>query len=365
MTRPVSLPAGFGRLAITAVTSVVDVVESMHATIAAPLAAEPSPPRRARGITRMVYATVRGVTAAVGGALDLALGALPEPRAFAESTRSTRAALNGICGDHLERTANPLATPMALLPDPEHAASGHVLLLVHGLCLDELSWRRGDAGHGEHVARALGCSPVYVRYNTGRRIDANGAELAAAIEQFVANWPVPVERITLLGHSMGGLVLRSACAHAEREGHGWRGRVATLVTLGTPHGGAPLERLGQGLDRALRATRWSAPLAAIGASRSAGITDLRDGSVGASDVVPSLPVGVRSHAVAAMLGTGTGRAARLRGDGLVPLESALGRDQRRPLGFAARDTLVVREAGHFDLLSDARVRKQLVRWLRT
>lgn len=353
MTRPVSLPAGYGRLAIDAVTGVVDVVEAMHATIVAPLARDR---RRTRGITRFVYSSVRGVTSVVGRALDAALGVLPVPRAFAAATSGARAALNGVCGDHLERSGNPLATPLELLPDAAHAPSGHVLLLVHGLCLDETCWRRSDAGHGEHLARALGASPVYSRYNTGLRIATNGATLAAAIEQFIDGWPVPVTRITLLGHSMGGLVLRSACAEAEREGHAWRSRVAALVTLGSPHAGAPLERLGRLVDGALRATRWSAPLAAIGASRSAGITDLRNGRVQDDDGELPVPARARCYAVAGMLGEGTGRAAKFRGDGLVPLTSAL--------AMAAHDTLVVRGAGHFDLLDDTRVRRRLERWLR-
>lgn len=355
MGDPVPLPVGYGRLAIDAVTGVVDVVESMHATIAAPLGRDKAV-RRTRGITRLVYASVRGVTAVVGNALDAALRVLPVPSAFTAVTSSTRAALNGICGDHLVRSRNPLATPLSLLPDGAHAPTDHVLLMVHGLCLDESSWRRGDAGHGEHLVRALGATAVYARYNTGLRIEDNGAGLAIAIEQLVSNWPVPVTRITLLGHSMGGLVLRSACAHAERANHAWRSRLASLVTLGSPHAGAPLEQLGQHVDRALRATRWSAPLAAIGMIRSAGIVDLGDGRVHDGSEPLPLPDRVRCFAVAGVLGKGTGLAARLRGDGLVPVDSAL--------AIAAHDTLVVRGAGHFDLLDDARVRRRIERWLR-
>ena len=60
------------------------------------------------------------------------------------------------------------------------------------------------------------------------------------MQRLVEEWPVDVERVALLGHSMGGLILRAACAVATGEDRPWVARVTDLVTLGTPHLGAPL-----------------------------------------------------------------------------------------------------------------------------
>ena len=43
--------------------------------------------------------------------------------------------------------------------------------------------------------RSAGWTPVYVRYNTGRRISENGRSLAELLEETVADWPVDVEEI--------------------------------------------------------------------------------------------------------------------------------------------------------------------------
>src|SRR5688572_845923 len=224
--------ASYARLAVDAVVGVTDAVESMHGTIAprtAPIGAPPA--ARARGLSGFVYATVRGVTRAVGSALDVALRALPLPEIPDTAARNTcDAALNGMFGDHLERSGNPLSVRMRL--DVRGAATGHVLVLVHGLCMNDRQWRRNGHDHGEMLAESLGCTPVYVRYNSGRSVATNGRELARRLETLVAEWPVDVTRITLLGHSMGGLVSRSACAIAERRAMRWRERLANLVCLG-------------------------------------------------------------------------------------------------------------------------------------
>ena len=163
------------------------------------------------------------------------------------------AALNGLWGDHLEASGNPLAIPMRLrvagrpldlagpaalarqLPGigahsqgaetpstdvdtrPQGAeatpprAGSRLLVLVHGLCMNDLQWLRHGHDHGAHLAEALGYTPVYLRYNTGQHTSTNGAELSALLTSLVASWPVPVTELSILAHSMGGLVARSAC----------------------------------------------------------------------------------------------------------------------------------------------------------
>jgi hypothetical protein len=182
----------------------------------------------------------------------------------------------------------------------------------------------------------------------------------------------------LMGHSMGGLVARSALFHgvqAQRGGPRWPGRVNDLVCLGTPHQGAPLEGAGQWVDAALAATPYAAPLARLGQARSAGINDLKHGDIVSPDIagrgthrraqVP-LPGGVRCYALAASLGPADGSLkTRVLGDGLVPVASALGqhREADRRLAFDADSQAVVHDTGHLDLLSSPEVYEHLKRWL--
>src|SRR5690606_12638053 len=123
-----------------------------------------------------------------------------------------------------------------------------VVVLIHGLCMNDLQWQRNGHDHGAQLERALGCTPVYLRYNSGRHVSENGNELAALLERLVATWPVPLTRLTLIGHSMGGLLARSAEHLAREQGMSWSKVLRELVFLGTPHHGAPLERAGHAVD---------------------------------------------------------------------------------------------------------------------
>jgi hypothetical protein len=391
-----SLVRGWGRLAFEATAGLATVVEGMHHNISrAPGLLGPPAPGRTRGITGLVYASIRGVAQAMGWGLDAALAPLSRAAGEARSTPEPEAivaALNGVVGDHLAATGNPLAIPMRLRCDGRTlplegaglaaalpGAGPRVAVLVHGLCMTERRWSRRGHDHGAALARDLGFTPVYLHYNTGLHVSTNGRALAALLERLVEAWPVPVEDLTLLGHSLGGLVARSACHHAEADGLRWRRRLRALVCLGAPHHGAALERGGNAIDRLLGASPYTASLARLGKIRSAGITDLRHGSLLDDDwagrdrfarahappgAVP-LPARVRSYAVAATRARRAGVADGLVGDGLVPLPSALGRhaDPARALAFPERHTYVARGASHFDLLSDPRVYERLRRWL--
>ena len=190
---------------------------------------------RARGLTGLVYQSIRGVTQLVDAGLQAGLARL-EPF-FAPATSAGEvhwereaviAALNGVMGDRLQRDGNPLCTRMGWyqhgLPLDLHAlaapgaATGKllVLVLVHGLCMNDLQWLRHGHDHGAHLAEALGYTPVYLRYNTGQHTSTNGAELSALLTSLVASWPVPVTELSILAHSMGGLVARSACHQAAQ-----------------------------------------------------------------------------------------------------------------------------------------------------
>jgi pimeloyl-ACP methyl ester carboxylesterase len=284
-----------------------------------------------------------------------------------------------VYGDHLELTANPLALTMTLLrhgvrvdaAQPAHAvpgATGRIMVAIHGLCLNEQHWGRAGEDWLAQVACKRGQTLLFLRYNSGRPIDANGRSLAALLETLVAHWPVPLQQLTLVGHSMGGLVARSAIHHGSRERNGWRSSLRQLFTLGTPHHGAPLERGGNRLDYVLELSPYAAPFTTLARARSAGITDLRYGSVTAdADEFVPLPEDVECHALAATLGTRRGLLAdKLVGDGLVPLDSALGRHKlpERTLAIPSAHQWIGYEMGHLDLLGHPAVQVQLARRLR-
>ena len=205
------------------------------------------------------------------------------------------AALNGVLGDHLAATDNPLAIPMAFrhagqtlvlerfaMRSHLRAATPRLLVLLHGLCMNDLQWQRAGHDHGDALARELGFTPIYLHYNSGLSVSTNGRILAQLMEHLFDAWPVPIERLAMLGHSMGGLVARSALHHGaliQRGGLRWPARVNDLVCLGTPHQGAPLERAGHGVDVLLSAAPYAAPLARLGKLRSAGINDMRLGNI--------------------------------------------------------------------------------------
>lgn len=350
---------GASQLAIAATTGVTDLVEAMHAEITRlPLTAQR---QRTSGLTGLVYRSVRGVTKLVGGGLDLALGALTPllGQAGPDRANATLAALNGVLGDYLEATANALATTMGLHPLVDGAdPQGPPLVMLHGLCMNEAQWRRDGADFPAAFA-ALGYRPLGLRYNTGRAIWRNGAELAELLDDV----PGP---LTLVGHSMGGLVARSAIAQAGRRR--WPQRLQRLVTLGTPHLGAPLERGGQQVQQLLAVSAYSRPLSALAARRSAGIRDLRCGSLletdeGKTSRAP-LPAGVACYAVAATTAKKpSGPHAQWLGDGLVPVSSALGRHREAARRLAFTDTALFTGLGHLALQTDPAVLQQLTDWL--
>lgn len=308
---------------------------------------------------------MRGVTHLADGTPDAFLSWLAPALAAADPHQAPRpereailAALNGVLGDHLAATDNPLAIAMQFryagrpLPLQRHAirarlgpATPKLLVLLHGLCMNDLQWSREKHEHGEALACELGYTPVYLHYNSRLSVSTNDRILAQLMEQLYSVWPMPIERLAMIGHSMGGLVARSAIHHGallQRGGLRGPGRVDDLVCLGTPHHGAPLERIGHGLDLLLGA----APLARLGKVRSAGINDLRlenvlrgatgDGDTERADHV-ALPSGTRCFAIAANLGPAAGSLkADLLGDGLVPVASALGRHNNPALTLGSR-----------------------------
>ncbi len=388
---------GASRVIVDAITVITGLVESMHTCIAEKPTrlAGPIVGGAVNSITSVVYKGIRSVTRVVGGGLDLALGAAAPAMGHIESSparESLIAALNGVLGDHLVQSANPLAVTMHMrregkpleltrerLATAIHAPSSKLLVLVHGLCRNDRSWERHGHDHGAELARDLSYTTAYLHYNTGLHISTNGHRFAQLLEALVAAWPVPLDEVSILAHSMGGLVARSAHHHGLAANHAWPRKLRKIVFLGTPHHGVPLERAGHRVDMLLQKTPYTAPFALLGKVRSAGITDLRHGYVLEEDwkghdrfvnrpeprsPLP-LPKRVQCYAIAATLGhSASPLRDRLIGDGLVAVPSALGehRDSRLQLTFPRSRQWTARGTSHFELLGPGPVYERIRGW---
>jgi hypothetical protein len=366
---------------------VVDPVQGMHRVISTrwfgAVGAAAVPAKRAHdAVSNVVYGSVR-----VGGAIaGQILGSqMPDTSAASESMQSV---VNGLWGDALGPYGEQLEIPMAVrdrsgapvvvpadLGEAFPDATGHLVVLVHGLVETERCWVGSEEEPG--LVDALGAhpelTPVALRYNSGLRTSDNGIRLSDLLEEILAGWPVPVDSISLVGHSMGGLVIRSACEAAEASKQRWIQDAGDVVTLGTPHRGSPLEKAANVASWALAAAPDTRPLADFLNGRSAGIKDLRFGSVGEDDWSGTdpdallrntvgdhpLPSGIRHHFVA---GVATPDAAHplgiAVGDLVVRANSATGRRNLSPTSVA-----VLGGVRHLNLPRDPRVVERVVAWL--
>jgi hypothetical protein len=370
-------------------------VEELHRAIAdrsfrAPAAAP------ARAVHDTIAETIYGSVRAGGRLAGAAAGRLGPQRELSASPRGALAqsALNGVIGDRLAATGSPLAVTMAVRRggrdvelSPEALAQAfpeageRVVVFVHGLCETDDAWRRREARRGGTYATRLaadhGTTAVFVRFNSGLHISHNGRLLATLLQELTAAWPVPLRRLDLVGHSMGGLIVRAACHVGVADDAAWIDRLAVTVSLGTPHHGAPLEQATNVFGWLLRRTPEGAPLATVLEARSAGIKDLRYGAITDADWTGAEPDallrdgrtpvalhdGARHYAVAATLGaTDRHPLSRALGDALVLLPSAHGGGRRR-IGFAEEDLHHVAPADHLALLNHEQVEELLVEWL--
>jgi pimeloyl-ACP methyl ester carboxylesterase len=350
-------------------------------------------------ISKGNYAGLRrgagAIGAGAGAAAAMRRGAQTSPLSHTRGGSLVIGALNGLYGDTLEREGSALVAPMSVRVDgrpvelerdaltaafPE--ARGRLVVFVHGLMETEHGWQlraaRTGGSYGERLARDLSVTPVEIRYNTGRHISENGASLSELLEELVAAWPEPVREIALVGHSMGGLVARSACHRAGAEGAAWAGRVRHVVSLGTPHMGAPMAQGVHYLTHGLSVLPETRPFGDFFRRRSAGIRDLRYGSLvdedwrecdpdalrgAAMTEVPLLP-GATHHFVSATISRDPRHPlGRLIGDWLVLQPSASGIARDRRLGFRDEDGRHLGATNHIALLNHPAVYEQLRQWL--
>ncbi|MBI4508088.1 MAG: alpha/beta fold hydrolase [Deltaproteobacteria bacterium] len=303
--------------------------------------------------------------------------------------------LNGAIGDYLARTGNGLALAMELVHDgallpierssiagAHPSPTGRVVVLVHGLMCNEASWSLDDGSdYGSLLHRDLGYTPFYVRYNSGRAIPESGAALERLLASLVEAYPVAIDELLLVGFSMGGLVIRSACHVAAQasETSSWLPHVRRAIYVGTPHLGAPLERIGRALVQALRAIDdpYARLAAVVGDLRSDGIKDLGDADLRQEDrarrradlwlrdprhPVPLLPE-IEHYLVAGSLACDP-RLAALFGDGLVPVPSGTDgacRD-RATMALPPSHVRFLTGVGHLRLARHPEVYAQIRAW---
>ena len=379
------------KLAVDATQGITDIVESMHHRIGAGPSLLGKPLQGVvKAVSAPTYAAIRGITKLVGMSIETFLAQLEQLLPKNGIERGTMiAAINGVLGDYLAESKSSLAMEMRLCSNgldlsinkdylQQTFTTGNCLLiLLHGSSLDEGCWQRKGYNYGSTLAQACDLVPIYLRYNSGLHISENGQLFALLLEDLVRQWPRPVENIILLGHSMGGLVARSACHYAEGMNAAWRSQLSKLITLGAPHHGSPLERGGNSFETILGLHAYSKPLEKLGRIRSAGVTDLRFGNVldehwqGRDRFARShdprttlnLPAKVECYAVAASIANKKTKG-RQPGDGLVPIRSALGLHEAAELSldFPLDHQLVVYRTAHLDLLSNPQVYQHLAQW---
>jgi hypothetical protein len=332
-----------------------------------------------RGIAGAVYAGLGvGLRGAAAGFDRLASTGVGPGLEDGPRGRFVSSAVNGLIGDRLLRERPQLAIPMAARVDgrdvdldggletayPE--ATGQLVVFLHGLCENESYWNfhreRTGTTYAETLA-ARGWTPVFLRANTGLPLRENGIALAALMQRLVDAWPVPVTRVALVGHSLGGLVMRAAgavAAEPPESGNDWNLRVSDVITLGTPHLGAPIAwGIGHG-SRGLGAVPETAAFGRILDWRSVGVHDL---VAGLAEEVPPLPH-ARYHLVCATVTQARRHPlGDLVGDYLVRPRSAYGRDRRGGRLFPDADVLHVGRTDHFGLLNHPRIHRAMEDWL--
>ena len=280
-----------------------------------------------------------------------------------------RSALNGVLGNTLVDHGSPLQQGMSLrdefgdeLTAAQWAGAGRygLVLFLHGVCLSEREWQSFSHQGFVRELREFGYGVAWLRYNSGRVIAENGTDLSRLLEQLEGKVP-----ITLIGHSMGGLVIRAASHHAAHEKSAWLSRLQNAVYIGTPHQGAPLERLGDSANRLLALSPYTSPFMQLGNIRSSGIRDLRHGRITPANQAHSLklPEHTRHLLIAGHMGHGKRR--HWLGDGLVPVRSALGQhlDTEKCLQGGEISRVELSRLGHMAMLSDERVYAALQAWL--
>jgi pimeloyl-ACP methyl ester carboxylesterase len=336
------------------------------------------PARRvAEGLTASIYQSIRLSGTAVGMAISSGAGLVHRFRSLppvweTRGGRGVQSVFNGLWGDRFEEDRSPLriemgirapnGIPVSITADfLGHAfpkATGRLAVLVHGFADTENAWRSGDNSDLIDGLESDGFTVLRLRYNTGREIVDNASTLAQIIEEVRLAWPVPVFEIALVGHSMGGLVARSAVIAAGSAGTEWAELVTHVVAIAAPHFGTPIEHMVRYMSNGLGLFNESRPLVAFVEQRSAGIKNLRHGIGRSDDGV----YGFAYHVVAGVVTREPDHPlGRVFGDLVVGVRSATSRGHL--FETESPDILVVGGRNHADLVHAPEVVAKVRTWL--
>ena len=295
-------------------------------------------------------------------------------------------ALNGVIGDYLLKNQNPLALSSVLY---DHYGSvqagdlsGRIVVFCHGLCMNHLDWtKHSNGGIGEKLlAQRDHNTMLYLHYNTGRRISANGRSLANILEDLVKRNP-RITSLDLIGHSMGGLVARSALFYGKQNMQQWFHMTENIVCLASPHHGAMLERIGFAAQEKVGHFPIVKLVGHIVNIRSNGILDLRHGSVRDDDWEHNQariggmddnrkPAPLPAH-INAFLVAGTiefentqNNTLKVIGDYLVSVKSALGEhpNPRFQLKVPESHKAIFYGLNHMEIQYHLTVAEQIAKW---
>lgn len=293
------------------------------------------------------------------------------------------AVLNGVVGDTLAAQNSKYAIEMKLIGEKH---GGRICIFVHGLCASDKSWQvrvEPSQSYGSLLEQDCGYTPIYVRYNSGLHISTNGQRLAQLLNDLYKRSSIPIQEIIFIGHSMGGLVVRSACYYGQKMNAPWISKVRKIFFLGTPHSGNDYEKLGNLASTILELmpTVLTRGLAKLGNRRSAGIKDLRFGYLLDEDWLEQDPdallqdnrhpvpllKGVDYYIIAGSVAKESDNIfAQYLGDGVVPTLIAAGESVKKSktIPFPHKHFKIIRGVSHARLTRNPEVYKQIRKWCR-
>lgn len=388
---------GLIHLVMDATIGVTDLVEAVHKQVVQP----PFLPSTAiqkliTNIAGIAYKNIRWSTLFIGKNINKIITRLNP--IFGKIKPSDKkeiiiAVLNGVIGDYLEEKENPLKITMQFRHQSKAIqvneksiqknypkVNGKILLMVHGSCMSDIQWTRKNHNHGTVLSEELNKTLIYLNYNSGRHVSTNGKDLNNLLENLIEKWPVPIEELVIIAHSMGGLVARSAIYYSEKQQKNWTKHLKKVVFLGTPHHGSHIERKGNYLDLILESIPYAKPFARLGKIRSAGVTDLRYGNLVDEDWIHkdrfelksdqrqhiALPRNIAFFSIAAVTSKETDSiSAQILGDTLVDVKSALGQHKNtaKNLLFKKENIWIAYKSNHLDLLNNPKILEKLKAWL--
>lgn len=380
---------GLAAIIVNSTMGTSKLVEAMHNTIERvhPPIGE-SKATSTSGISGLVYKTIRSTSKTVGTSFDLSMQAVAPFLDDSTQSSPTRdvflSVINGVYGDKLVEQNNALAIDMRFIFDKQplqfnkaesplklqvqSPGSDKIMLFIHGLCMSHYGWEVNDKNQSEQLAKVLGFTPVYLHYNTGKSIASNGEMLAQQLEMLIEQWPTSITDLSLVGHSMGGLVARSAHFYGTQYHKKWLAKTTSIISIGTPHNGAMLEKGGAVIDALLTLSPYAVPFTRLTGIRSQGIEDLRHGKISASqDAFIPIPDNVRFYALAGVLNKTPNKVAEQSiGDGLVTLNSAFGisKQASKTLAIPEHHKWLKYNLSHNAMLSDPDVFNAIANWLK-